>query len=73
VCSEHFNTDDFERDLKAELLGKKPVRRLIPNVVPTVNLPNCLSTETSTVLGRRSRMEAKKYKEVCYVNYEIMF
>jgi len=65
VCSEHFNTDDFERDLKAELLGKKPVGRLKPNVVPTVNLPNCLSTETSTALERRSRMDAKKYKEVC--------
>ncbi|KAF0703614.1 THAP domain-containing protein 4-like, partial [Aphis craccivora] len=62
VCSEHFNSDDFLRDLKAELLGEKSVRRLKPNVVPTVNLPNCLSTETSTAIGRRSRMETKMYK-----------
>jgi len=49
VCSELFNSDDFGRDLIAELLGKKSVRRLKPNVVPTENLPNCLSSETLTV------------------------
>jgi len=64
VYSEHFNSNDFLRDLKAKLLGKKSVRRLKPNVVPTVNLPKCLSTETSTALGCKSRMEAKMNKEV---------
>lgn len=64
ICDQNISIpNEFERDLKAELLGKKPVRRLKPSVVPTVNLPNCLSAETSTALGRKSQMEVKIYKE----------
>jgi hypothetical protein len=28
ICSEHFNADDFERNLKAELLNLKVKRQL---------------------------------------------
>jgi hypothetical protein len=35
VCSNHFQEDCFERDLKGELLGKKTKRTLKPDALPT--------------------------------------
>ncbi|XP_060846212.1 peroxynitrite isomerase THAP4-like [Rhopalosiphum padi] len=40
ICSAHFKDDEFIRDLQAELLGYAPKgRRLIPDVIPSLNLP----------------------------------
>ncbi|XP_008178372.1 THAP domain-containing protein 4-like [Acyrthosiphon pisum] len=64
ICSKHFKSEDFVRDLKSELMGNKTVRRLKPGSIPTLNLPTCLSTETQCALKRRSRIEAKSIKEV---------
>ena len=36
LCSDHFEPDCFERDLKAELLGLKSKRTLKPDAVPTI-------------------------------------
>ena len=36
LCSDHFQPDCFERDLKAELLGLKGKRTLKSDAVPTV-------------------------------------
>ncbi|KAL4152818.1 hypothetical protein QTP88_000651 [Uroleucon formosanum] len=63
ICSKHFKSEDFIRDLKSELMGNKTVRRLKPGSIPTLNLPTCLSTETQCALKRRSRIEAKSIKE----------
>ena len=36
LCSNHFESDCFERDLRAELLGSKGKRTLKPDAVPTI-------------------------------------
>ena len=36
LCSDHFEPDCFERDLKAELLGLKATRTLKPDALPTI-------------------------------------
>ena len=36
LCSDHFEPDCFERDLRAELLGSKGKRTLKPDAVPTI-------------------------------------
>ena len=36
ICSAHFELDCYERDLRAELLGTKPMHRLKEDAVPTI-------------------------------------
>ena len=36
VCSEHFEPECFERDLKSEMLVTKAIRRLKAEAVPTI-------------------------------------
>ena len=36
LCSDHFEPDCFERDLRAELRGSKGKRKLKPDAVPTI-------------------------------------
>ena len=36
ICSAHFEPDCYERDLRAELLGTKPMHRLKGDAVPTI-------------------------------------
>lgn len=38
VCSVHFTTDDYRRDLRNELLGFPTKRRLKTNAVPSLHL-----------------------------------
>ena len=38
VCSDHFEPDCFERDLKGELLGLKATRTLKPDALPTLSI-----------------------------------
>ncbi|XP_035225945.1 THAP domain-containing protein 1-like [Stegodyphus dumicola] len=38
VCSEHFTSDDFERDLQGELLGQPLKKRLKKGVEPHLNI-----------------------------------
>ena len=39
MCSVHFTDSDFERDLRSELMGTKPVKKLKKGAIPTLNLP----------------------------------
>lgn len=59
ICSKHFSKDDFERNLKYELLNYSPINRrtLKSSAVPTLLLPNnsvksCCSEETSNRFGK---------------------
>lgn len=36
VCSQHFSPDDYQRDLKAELLGCPPKKVLKKTAIPTI-------------------------------------
>jgi len=49
ICSQHFTSDDYIRDLKNEIL-KLPTRKLLkPTAVPTQNLPTAASNPTSII------------------------
>lgn len=45
VCSRHFSTDSYERDVQHELLGLPTRCRLRKGAVPDVNLPPGLKEE----------------------------
>ena len=36
VCSDHFESSCFERDLRSELMGEKPKKILKEDAVPTI-------------------------------------
>jgi hypothetical protein len=38
ICSVHFTTEDYVRDLRSELLNLKPKHRLKPEAVPSLHL-----------------------------------
>ena len=39
ICSEHFTSDSYKRDLKAELMGTTAKFILKETAIPTINLP----------------------------------
>ncbi|XP_060731216.1 zinc finger protein 675-like isoform X1 [Tachysurus vachellii] len=58
VCSQHFRPDDYERDLKAELLGCPPKKVLKKTAIPTL-------FQTKRKPGRRpSQIHNKSQPEV---------
>lgn len=58
VCSQHFTPDDYERDLKAELLGCPPKKILKKTAIPSI-------FQTKRKPGRRpSRLQNKSHPEV---------
>lgn len=74
ICSIHFNDDDYERDLKSELL-KIPARKILKkDAVPSVNLPKpSFSAGPSTSGMKRARkMLVKKKKAVEYIYYNFI-
>lgn len=64
VCSKHFSDDDYERNLKHELLGYTPknYRTLKKNAVPSKNLPNMLRQKGTS--GRVERQEKRQQKKM---------
>lgn len=40
VCSSHFLPEQYERDLKSELLGIPQKKKLLANAIPSQHLPN---------------------------------
>lgn len=68
ICSNHFSSKDFFHNLKDELVGGKHKRRLLPGVVPTLNLPYD-SRPSVSAINRKNKMEAKLSKQVN--NYNI--
>ncbi|XP_031329863.1 uncharacterized protein LOC116160867 [Photinus pyralis] len=61
MCSAHFTAEDYERDMRNELLGLPLQKRLRKNSVPTLNLPES-SKETTHSLARKER-SLKKQEE----------
>ncbi|KAG7330588.1 hypothetical protein KOW79_006810 [Hemibagrus wyckioides] len=58
VCSQHFTPDDYERDLKAELLGCPPKKILKKTAIPSI-------FQTKRKPGRRPpRLQNKSHPEV---------
>ncbi|KAL5234328.1 hypothetical protein ACI65C_001738 [Semiaphis heraclei] len=67
ICSDHFNNDDYIRNLQAELLGYTPKgRQLKPDAIPTFNLPGHFiqgdEVSTSTTNSNK-RMETKAARQ----------
>ncbi|GIY69356.1 THAP domain-containing protein 4 [Caerostris darwini] len=58
ICSEHFRSDDFERDLRSELLGLQTKKILKPNAFPTLKLPDKDGMNPS--FEKRCRKNGKK-------------
>ena len=61
ICSDHFETDCFKRDMKAELMGTKPEVELKKNAIPTIFTFNP-STE------KRKLSEARKHTGIVSKN-----
>jgi len=58
ICSEHFMPDDFERDLKNELLGL-PLRKILKkDVLPTIFKSRITNNPSST--SRKERADMKR-------------
>lgn len=53
VCSQHFRPDDYERDLKAELLGCPPKKVLKKTAIPSI-------FQTKRKPGRRASQTPNK-------------
>ncbi|KAG5876481.1 hypothetical protein JTB14_011091 [Gonioctena quinquepunctata] len=63
ICADHFTSNDYERDLKSELLGLPLKKILKKNAVPTVNLGGTLKVATEQT-AREKRAAKKKKKEL---------
>lgn len=71
ICSEHFANEDYERDLKAELLKITPKRVLKPNVVPsnfpytnTINPKGCIHPRPTQSIDRDVRFKVRENKKI---------
>jgi len=59
ICSDHFTESDFERDMMSELMGLNYPRKLKPEAVPSLYLPNARHPAPAA-LKRKQRMETKE-------------
>ena len=66
LCSDHFEPDCFQRDLRAELPGSKGKRNLKPGAVPTIFDHR---TRKKPRLSTEKRLQEKAEKEVRITNY----
>ncbi|KAL1516529.1 hypothetical protein ABEB36_000436 [Hypothenemus hampei] len=67
VCSEHFTPDDYERDLKSELLSLPEKKHLKASAIPSLLLPAPFGKPNSTVLeqnNQQKRLEIRRRKEL---------
>ncbi|XP_049768278.1 uncharacterized protein LOC126101611 [Schistocerca cancellata] len=67
VCSLHFTSDDYLRDLRAELLNLPPKKTLKPDAVPSVNIPGSVPSvsgnsgpDDTVSPNRADRLQARK-------------
>jgi len=63
LCSEHFESRCFERDLKAELLGLKPKRILKSDAVPSIFVHRSPPSKRRRVTSEKRQL-AKEKQEV---------
>ncbi|KAJ4430610.1 hypothetical protein ANN_19198 [Periplaneta americana] len=59
ICSEHFTSDSYERDLKAELLNIPAKKKLKLNAQPSLNLPVCYVQNSEINSARSKRVEER--------------
>lgn len=59
ICGRHFQADDFQRDMRNELLGLPQQRRLKIDVVPSMNLPH--STVAAVAVTARSDRALRRH------------
>ncbi|KAL1518180.1 hypothetical protein ABEB36_001842 [Hypothenemus hampei] len=67
VCFEHFTPDDYERDLKSELLSLPEKKHLKASAIPSLLLPATFGKPNSTVLeqnNQQKRLEIRRRKEL---------
>lgn len=62
VCSNHFGEDDYERDLKSELLGLPPKKKLKKTAVPNLNLIVNKNLEKSIDKQKRDNQREERLK-----------
>ena len=69
ICSEHFEEDCFEEDLFHKYVGrgdgKKAIRRLKPDAVPTLNLTNAEEVNQNPRSHTVERIKKREQKQVC--------
>ena len=63
LCSEHFETHCFERDLRAELTGYKSKSKLKPDAIPTIFSHRSPPSKRRRVTSEKRQLEKAK-KEV---------
>jgi len=73
ICSIHFSPDCFERDMRSELLGTKPIHRLKEHAVPTIfnceretTISNAPSTSRRTVNAESKIIKRKNLNKKIY-------
>ncbi|XP_050516349.1 uncharacterized protein LOC126891210 [Diabrotica virgifera virgifera] len=67
ICSKHFKTEDFQRNLQQELLNyeSKKGPKLKPEIVPTLYLPKSKSVTLSAIQKKRvQRAEHRESKKI---------
>ncbi len=64
VCEIHFASEDYERDLKSELLGLPPKKRLKKDAAPTLQLPNPETPASDSKTGRKQRKLNREQREL---------
>jgi hypothetical protein len=67
ICSEHFKENDYERDLKSELMGVKNKSKLKESAIPSLHLPTTQITECSNKRKQRAEGRASKKYRMEYV------
>jgi hypothetical protein len=63
ICSNHFNEDDYERDLEHELFGLPPRKKLKKTAVPSI-FEDRKKNETSGSSHRQQRMDRRASKSI---------
>ncbi len=65
VCGRHFKEEDFDRDLRSELLYGKRRKKLIRSAVPTQNLYSAEATADNTT-ARQQRAEKREQQSTIH-------
>ena len=61
ICSDHFETDCFKRDMKAELMGTKPKVELKKNAIPTIFTFNPSTEKRKLSEARKEKASKRQY------------
>ena len=62
ICETHFKNEDFERDLKNELLGLPIVKHLLKTAIPSLKIPG-EKRKSETLVSRQIRYEKREKKD----------